>query len=135
VRRIYCLICIVFLAFTSCKSGRERAIEFVKEGQALEYKNDGKAAYKLFTKAINADPTFAPAWFYRGNCLANKRDLEGAVADYTKAIELKPDFADAYSNRGDIYFSQGNRNKACPDYLKAEQLGKENMYEKTKFCK
>jgi tetratricopeptide (TPR) repeat protein len=101
----------------------------------MEYKNDGKAAYELFTKAINADPSFAAAWFYRGNILSNQRDLEGAIADYSKAILLNPDFADAYSNRGDAYFSQGKTDKACPDYLKAEQLGKENMYEKTKWCK
>jgi tetratricopeptide (TPR) repeat protein len=129
------IICISIVLLSSCKSGRERAIAYVKDGQEMEARQRSKAAYELFTKAINTDPTFAPAWFYRGNNKFNHKDLEGAIADYSRAVELNPDFADAWSNRGDAYFSQGHKEKACPDYLRAEQLGKPNMYEKTRRCK
>jgi tetratricopeptide (TPR) repeat protein len=119
----------------SCQSGRERAIGYVKQSLAMELRHQNDSASLMLDKAIAADPTFAPAWYYKGNSLFNKKDIKGAIADYTKAIELKPDFADAYANRGEAYFSDGSHDKACLDYLKAEKLGKTNMYEKTKWCK
>jgi tetratricopeptide (TPR) repeat protein len=135
MNRIHWIMCLSIVTIISCKSGHERAIEYVKNGIALEYKQDSKTAYDLFTNAINSDPKYAPAWYYRGNNRFNKDDIEGAIADYSEAIELKPDFADAYANRGDAYFSLKHPEKACHDYLKAEALGKANMYEKTKWCK
>jgi tetratricopeptide (TPR) repeat protein len=135
MKRFLWIAVISVLAFSSCKSDRERAIEYVKEGNEKVRLQEPKAAYELYSKAIETDGSFAPAWFYRGNSRFNINDTEGAIADYSKAIELKPDFADAYANRGDAYFSQGKADKACPDYLKAELLGKENMYEKTKWCR
>ncbi|MFZ4706584.1 MAG: tetratricopeptide repeat protein [Bacteroidales bacterium] len=135
MNRILWIICLSIVALTSCKSSRQRALEFVKQGSVKEYQQDSKAAYELFTKAIATDPSLAPAWFFRGNNRLNHKDIEGAIADYSKAIELKPDYADAYANRGDAYFAEGLHDKSCPDYLKAEQLGKENMYEKTKWCR
>jgi tetratricopeptide (TPR) repeat protein len=48
-----------------------------------------------FTKAIEANPKYAEAYYYRGLARHAKRDLDGAIADFTKAVELKPDFADA----------------------------------------
>jgi tetratricopeptide (TPR) repeat protein len=135
MKRILWMLLISSIVITSCKSGRENAINYLKEGIAKEYQQDSKAAYELFTKAIDADSSLATAWFFRANNRFNKKDLKGAIIDYSKAIGLKPDYADAYANRGNVFFSQGLRDKACQDYLKAEQLGKENMNEKTKWCK
>jgi tetratricopeptide (TPR) repeat protein len=135
MKSFFLILCCSCILLSSCKSGRQQAVEFAKKGSEKQYENDSKTAYELYTKAIDADPSYAPAWFYRGNNRFNKKDIEGAISDYSEAIKLKPDFADAYSNRGDAYFSSGQTDKACQDYLKAEQLGKENMYEKTKWCK
>lgn len=128
-----CLIAI--LLATACSSARERAFATVKEGNTKNYDSDFKGALASYSEAIKIDPTYAPAWFFRGNTRFNLKDIKGAIADYSKAINLKPNYADAFANRGDAYFSLNRRDAACKDYLKAEQLGKENMYEKTKWCK
>jgi tetratricopeptide (TPR) repeat protein len=135
MQKILRILSIMLVMLTSCKSSRERATEYVKEAQTKELRNENKEAFELYNKAIAVDPSFAPAWYYRGNNLFNKNDINGAIANYSKAIDLKPDFADAYANRGEAYFSEGQRDKACLDYQKAEKLGKANMYEKTKWCK
>lgn len=128
-----CLIALVLA--TACTSARERAISTIKEGSIKDYNSDFKGALESYSEAIKIDPSYAPAWFFRGNTRFNLKDIEGAIADYSKAIKLKPDYADAYANRGDANFSLNRRDAACKDYQKAEQLGKENMYEKTKWCK
>jgi len=135
MHKVLTILSISLVLLISCKSGREHANEYIKEAQVKESLHDNKAAYELYTKAISSDPSYATSWYYRGNNLFNQNDIKGAIADYSRAIELKPNFADAYANRGDAYFTLGSKDKACPDYLKAEELGKPDMYEKTKWCK
>jgi tetratricopeptide (TPR) repeat protein len=135
MKRILSFCFIILLLVTACTSKRERAISAVKEGNTRDYASDFKGALESYSEAIEIDPEYAPAWFYRGNTLFNLKDIESAIKNYSKAIELKPTYTDAYANRGDAYFSLNRRDEACKDYRKAEQLGKENMYEKTKWCR
>lgn len=135
MQRIIGIYLIALVLATACTSARERAIATIKEGSTKDYNSDFKGALESYSEAIKIDPSYAPAWFFRGNTRFNLKDIEGAIADYSKAIKLKPDYADAYANRGDANFSLNRRDAACKDYQKAEQLGKENMYEKTKWCK
>lgn len=135
MKRFLVLCFVTLLLITACTSKREHAIAAVKAGNAKDYASDFKGALESYSEAIEIDPSYAPAWFFRGNTHFNLKDPEKAIADYTKAIELNPGYADAYANRGDASFSLNHREEACKDYLKAEKLGKENMYEKTKWCK
>ena len=135
MKRFLGLCVVALLLATACTSARERAIKALKEGNTKDFASDFKGALECYSEAIKIDPEYAPAWYYRGNTRFNLKDIEGAITDYSKAISLKPDYADAYANRGDASFSLNHRDEACKDYIKAEQLGKENMYEKTKWCK
>lgn len=135
MKRILGLCFVTLLLISACTSKREQAIAAVKEGNTKEYASNFKGALESYSEAIQIDPSYAPAWFFRGNAHFSLKNVEGAVSDYSKAIELDTGYADAYVNRGDGYFSLNRRDEACKDYLKAEQLGKENMYEKTKWCK
>lgn len=52
------------------------------------YKKDYKGAIDDFTKAIELNPNYAGAYFYRGFCKSKSKDKEGACLDWKKAAEL-----------------------------------------------
>jgi tetratricopeptide (TPR) repeat protein len=52
------------------------------------YKKDYKGAIDDFTKAIELNPKYAGAYFYRGFCKSKLKDKEGACLDWKKAAEL-----------------------------------------------
>jgi|WetSurMetagenome_2_1015567.scaffolds.fasta_scaffold176377_2 tetratricopeptide (TPR) repeat protein len=129
------LILSILTIFISCKSPHERSLNYIKQGNELERNSDFAKAQDIYRKAIDAEPSNATAWFYLGNAKRNMGMTKESVSYYNKAIELDSTFADAYANRGDAKFSLKDREGSCRDYLKAEALGKENMDEKTKWCK
>lgn len=61
--------------------------------RGLAFKLLGKLdeAQRDYSKAIELDPSFGPAFANRGNVLLLRNDLAGALADYRKALELDPD--------------------------------------------
>jgi tetratricopeptide (TPR) repeat protein len=61
----------------------------------LEIKKDPKAALVHFTKAINADPKYAEAYFARGVCYQELKDKNNAYADYNMCLQLKPNYEPA----------------------------------------
>lgn len=125
----------VLILFISCKSSHERSLDYIKKGNELERLSDFQEAHQSYLKAIDAEPTNAVAWFYLGNAKRNMGMTRESIADYNMAIKFDSVFADAYANRGDARFSLNDREGSCLDYLKAEALGKENMGDKTKWCK
>lgn len=60
--------------------------------EGLVYNNNGEhhKAIVAFTKAIELDPNFAPAYSNRGWAYIELGQYEQAIADCTKAIELDP---------------------------------------------
>jgi tetratricopeptide (TPR) repeat protein len=80
-------------------------------------------AINAYTRAIELDPKFAPAYNNRGvsyNVLGNHNQ---AIADHTRAIELNPKDAGAYFVRGLAYEESGNLEQAFSDYKVAARLG------------
>jgi tetratricopeptide (TPR) repeat protein len=134
MKKIFYIIAISIL-LTACTSNIEKSKEFYKQGEEKNRISNFKGAIEAFSKAIELDSNFTKAYFQRGNSYFNLRKAEEALKDYNKAIELDSNFADAYFNRGNIKAYKYGKYEACEDWLKAEELGKENMYEKTKFCK
>jgi len=64
---------------------------------AIEFgfnKNPEKAV-DYFTKAINADPKYAEAYFARGACYQELKDKNNALADYNMCLQLKPNYEPA----------------------------------------
>lgn len=121
--------------FISCKTSHEKSIDLIRQGNDMELQSEFAKAHELYQKAIDAEPSNAMAWYFLGNAKRNMGMTKESIADYDKAIELDSTFADAYANRGDAKFSLNDREGSCRDYLKAESLGKENMGEKTKWCR
>ncbi|MEI6427655.1 MAG: tetratricopeptide repeat protein [Pseudanabaena sp. ELA607] len=80
------------------------ARSYWQRGVKKEMSGDYEGAVADFTKAIEIDPNYAPAYDSRG--IAHFRlgnNVELALADFSKAIELDPENVNAYSNRCSAY--------------------------------
>jgi tetratricopeptide (TPR) repeat protein len=81
-----------------------------------------------YDRVIKLNPSFAFAYFNRGNLRAAQKDFTSAIADYTEAIRVEPELAEAYFNRGLIRLFRGDRVRGLADLSKAGELGIANAY-------
>ena len=79
---------------------------------------DPAAAIADYTAAIDANPSFYPAWYDRGEARHKLGDYAGAATDFTRAIELAPRDPKAWNNRGWAREALGDRAGAA-DRLRA----------------
>jgi tetratricopeptide (TPR) repeat protein len=104
----------------------DQAQSFYKEGMTRYNAEEWDGAIVYFTKAVELDPKFTAAYYYRGGAYRNKGAHDHAIADLTKAIELDPKDAKAYVRRGTAYDSKGDYDRAFADYTKAIELDPKN---------
>ncbi len=98
------------------------AAESYRKGVESLDKGETDAAIAHFSRAIQLDPKYAPAYCDRGLALVMKGELDKAVADLDTAIRLAPTGARSYFNRGFAYFQKGEYDKAVADYTDAIRL-------------
>ncbi|MBN1694163.1 tetratricopeptide repeat protein [candidate division WOR-3 bacterium] len=55
-------------------------------------------AIRDFDKAIQLNPEYVDAYYYRGNAYRSKGDYAKAIQDYDKAIELNPESAEVVNS-------------------------------------
>jgi serine/threonine-protein kinase len=72
----------------------------LREGLTLATADDSASAKDVYSEAIHLDPSFACAYFLRGNAQEELGDFRGAVEDYTATLRLVPRSAQAHNNRG-----------------------------------
>lgn len=84
-------------------------------------RNETDEAVSSFSKAINRDEVFIPAYRHRANAYKEMGELEAALADYTVLISLAPEAA-FYNRRGLIYEDLGLFVQAQEDYSHAIEL-------------
>ena len=81
--------------------------------------------------AIDLDPTFAEAYYYRawiaqeGYTDTNQviyEDLDSALIDYSHAIKLDPTLSRAYNNRGIVYLRLNDYAAGLEDFKRAVEL-------------
>ena len=101
------------------------------EGSAMDYFNMGmktSLAYKkirYFTKALELNPRFAPAYEERGLNYYFQEKYDKVVQDFTHYIHLVPNKADAFRMLGMGYLKIGNYPKAIINFDKAVKLKSE----------
>ncbi|MCG6135993.1 MAG: tetratricopeptide repeat protein [Nostoc sp. LLA-1] len=70
------------------------AEEFFQRGREFDVKGKGKEAIIEYTRAIELDPNYVEAYFYRGNALALEGQPQKGIEDAQKAVAI-------YQSRGD----------------------------------
>ncbi len=125
---------IISIAY-SCKDQKQTIREEINLGIKATYANEWKIAIDHFNYVISLDSNNAEAYLYLGRTYMGKRNYKLALKQYNKSIELNPKFGEAYRSRAQVYAILGDKDAACRDYVKAEDLGVENLYNYTKFCR
>ena len=92
-------------------------------------------AIPFFTKAIDLDHAFEPAYASRAEAYLESKQDALAIKDYTKVLSLEPDNSAAYSDRGLANVNVGQYYAAISDFGDAVRLKHEgnsylpNLYE------
>ena len=95
---------------------------WLMRGQALEREGDLDGAIAAYTHALERDPSYGAAFFYRGVARQERDETSGAQEDLSRAIDLAPAHALAWERRGDTRYALGNMEGAAEDYTRALQL-------------
>jgi len=80
-------------------SGPNARAPYCRRGLAWSSQNNYGKAIKDFNEAIRVDPTYARAYYFRGNAWLDIGEYDKAIQDYDEAIRLDPTFAAAYTGR------------------------------------
>ena len=125
MKKIY-ISMIVLLMTISWPKQTPRVYAF--EGSATEYFNMGmqtSLAYKkihYFTKALELNPQFAPAYEERGLNYYFQEKWDKVIHDFTQYVQLVPNKANAYRMLGMGYLKIGNYQNAIANFDKALEL-------------
>lgn len=100
--------------------------DYIARGQLALQQGNWFAALANFDRALDDNPGFAAAWYYRG--MANRRagNLSQAIADYTAAVEAEPDYPVAFYARGVVHRELEDYQEARRDYDRAIELEPED---------
>ncbi len=97
--------------------------------RATIYLNMGEydKAIHEYSKALELDPAYIPAYYDRGLAFAQRQQYAEAIADFSKVLSLNPQSSDprlagAYYNRGLVYARQNAFDQALADYDQALAL-------------
>jgi len=66
-------------------------------------------------KAINANPSIAKSYYFRGTIYKYLKKYSEAMEDYSKALELDSSDGEIYIRRGILYLAMGNYKQAVDD--------------------
>jgi len=80
----------------------------------------------MFEKAIQLNPTFAPAYHNLGVAYYKKQDYGNALSEFKKAIELDNAYAKAYYSLAVLYFELQDFDNAIHTFLRLVELQPNN---------
>ena len=106
----------------------QSAKELTQKGRELYEKREYMEALLNLNKALEVDPSYAAAYYLRGNIKDAFDDRHGAMKDYNTAIEKNAKFADAFFARGNVKMKLQDYYGAIDDYSAAISIN-ENYIE------
>ena len=100
-------------------SAPARAQQAYEDGMRLAAQADFTGAEARFTRAVEIQPTLAPAYLERGLTRHSRNNLDGALADFQRAIMIDPDMAQAHTGLGLVYRDRGDLTHAVDEFTLA----------------
>lgn len=87
------IVCPTILLYSPSSQGQESgsmasAEEFYRRGRELDGQGQSQVAINEYTRAIELDPNYAEAYFYRGNVLALEGQPQKGIEDLQKAAAI-----------------------------------------------
>ncbi len=92
----------------------------------IRSRTDAKSALSYFSKAVEKNPDYFPAWFQIGLIYEEEESFEQATKAYRRAVEANPLSAQAHNNLGYSYKERHFYAYAVEEYLKAIELEPDN---------
>ena len=99
---------------TAVEESAQEAKIFALFSQAY-YEKDLDNQIALYTQILDIDPSYAEAYYNRGNAYNDKGEYDKAIEDCTQAIKFDPEKASYYDSRADAYMIMENYAKALND--------------------
>jgi tetratricopeptide (TPR) repeat protein len=93
--------------------------DLIKNGDEFYSERNYPEAIKIFSQAIQKDPTQVKGYWYRGDSYFNQREYPQAIQDYTQAIKLDQKNWLFFKKRGDAYYNTDQFALAEKDYTQA----------------
>lgn len=104
--------------FTDSLAILETAEAYLERGNAYQNLNQNEQALADWSRAVDHDPSLAPAYIARATFYRRSGQLAKAIPDLDIAIGLAPS-VDAYFQRGQVYAEMGQYQKGIEDYDRA----------------
>jgi tetratricopeptide (TPR) repeat protein len=96
--------------------------EPIEQGYRDLARGDYGEAIRVFTEAIERNPSSPDAYCGRGSAFLERELLRVAVDDLSAALRLDPDYAEAVRQRARAYFRLNDYNRAMGDCRRAIRL-------------
>jgi len=116
--RLFALCVLVFFATFMARAAEKSADELLTQAGVSFAKGHREDAIELATKAIEAEPKNAKAYYVRGRFYAEVRQPQKAVKDLNQALALDPAAALAYYHRGEENFKLERVKESAADFDK-----------------
>jgi len=115
---LFALCALVFCATCRARAAEKIADELLTQAGVSFAKGHREDAIELATKAIEAEPKNAKAYYVRGRFYAEVRQPQKAVKDLNQALALDPAAALAYYHRGQENFKLVRIKESAADFDK-----------------
>lgn len=130
---IFLFVILSIMASCTANLGKKGRNELI-EGKKYTRQSNFEKALKKFSQAIEKDPAYWKAYFYRGIIYQEFSKIDLAISDLSKALELIPKiekwysklphdkWAEIYVMRGRLYHRETKYDSAIADFDKAIEL-------------
>ena len=120
--RLFPLCVLVFFVTFQARAAEKSAEELLRQAGISFARSQREDAIELATKAIEAEPKNAKAYYVRGRFYAEVRQPQNAVKDLNQVLALDPTSASAYYHRAEEGFKLGHIKESAADFDKFVDL-------------
>lgn len=124
----------VLWASWSLSGNGNSAKAIFEQGRKRSHAGDWKGAIPCFTRVIEMDPKFSPAFADRARAERELRRYDQAISDCDRAIQINPTDYFPFLERGLSEAGKGDCGSAIMDYLRAIRLNPTNSYAFSKLA-